>query len=121
MFIQRTITTYRLTKTDRTAVRKLWRQWVDVDVSNDPNNPVVKNIYNPVIREGISQETITNFVSFFEEAIDKKIALFESTIATLKKEKPVDRAEQFIEMFNRRIFEAEDAKSCMSNLLEVQQ
>ena len=121
MFIQKTITTYRLTKTDRTAVRTLWRQWVDVDVNNDPNNPVVKNIYNPVIREGISQETITNFVSFFEEAVDKKIASFESTIAALKKEKLVDRAEQFIEMFNSRIFEAEDAKSCMNNLLEIRQ
>ena len=120
MFIQNQITTYRLTPTDRSDVRKLWREWVDVDVNNDQDNPVVKNIYNPVIRQGISQETITNFVSFFEEAVDKKIALFESTIAALKKEKLVDRAEQFIEMFNNRIFEAEDAKSCMSNLLEIQ-
>ena len=121
MFIQNQITTYRLTRTDRTAVRKLWREWVDVDVNNDLDNPVVKNIYNPVVRQGISQETITNFVSFFEEAVDKKIASFEFTIAALKKEKLVDRAEQFIEMFNRRIFEAEDAKSCMNNLLEIQQ
>ena len=62
MFAQKKVITYSLTKKDRKTIRKVWRKWVHIDVS-DTSHYIVRDYYNPVVmHNGVNAEALEDLL-----------------------------------------------------------
>ena len=121
MFMKRQTVTYALTKQDRKRVQRAWRKWINVDVNNDPENPIVKTLYKPVVlHNGVNEETLVNFLCFFEAEITKKIDRFYRTIDDLSKIKPQTQSVTIAaKLFKEQAEDAEEDLYEIQNRLEI--
>ncbi len=120
MFLEKKKITYALTKIDRQAVMKAWSKWIDVDVNNDHQNPINREIYKPVVlHDGVDQESIDRFLEFFETEIDKKIDRFHKTIDMLEDQKSTFQIEMVLKLLKEQSQDADDDKHDIINLLET--
>ena len=121
MFMKRQTVTYALTKQDRKRVQRAWRKWINVDVNNDPENPIVKTLYKPVVlHNGVNEETLVKFLCFFEAEITKKIDRFYRTIDDLSKIKPQTQSVTIAaKLFKEQAEDAEEDLYEIQNRLEI--
>ena len=121
MFAQKKVITYSLTKKDRKTIRKAWRKWVHVDVS-DTQHHIVRDYYNPVVmHNGVDAEALEGFVSYFREVIDETVKGFRYVIYELEQLKDrTPEIERCIKLFQERIDDANEDLGNVIDILEIE-
>tara|TARA_B100000963_G_scaffold324169_1_gene309496 strand:- start:239 stop:604 length:366 start_codon:yes stop_codon:yes gene_type:complete len=121
MFAQKKVITYSLTKKDRKTIRKVWRKWVHIDVS-DTSHYIVRDYYNPVVmHNGVNAEALEGFVSFVQGELEERVKGFEYAIYELEQlENRTQEVERCIKLFRERIDDALEDLGDVIDILEIE-